>query len=369
MPFLKQTFMWLFFIVAMYLGGASTQSSSNMLQGMGFVSIVMALICLYIIFKLMWRARGTITTIVVISGIAIYSSYALGLFGNKTVEGIITGKPSPVQKAEDSEEQLQEQQQKMDSLDAQLFDAGTEDENNENSKAEYRTEQTVIVKQEANNVVQQQSAKLQINNGGGLVGKVKTLLFGEQNNGQNSQTASTIKNMDINPFDYPAVTGYARVVTASTLFINGLNIKMYGVDAPDINQTCANHFGQGYYCGKEARNWLQSWLGNKEVTCHILGKVENRWATGTCFIDNNKYDVGAVVINAGWAVAYTKNTDIYIGYENQAKANKRGLWAGTFYKPWDWRKIQNRKVDVKVEYKLPKPAAKKKNSFDFWGLF
>ena len=363
MPFLKQTFMWIFFIVAMYLGGSSTQSSSNVLQGMGFVSIVMALICLYIIFKLMWRARGTIATILVIGGVVVYSAYALGLFGDKTVSGIMTGEPSKVHKVVKSEEQLQAQQQEMDSLDAQLFGSGTDEEESKDEASENEE-----VESQKAQPAPQPMPLVQNSDDGGLVGKVKAMLFGKQNN----QVATPAQNMDINPFDYPYVKGYARVVTASTLRINGLNIKMYGVDAPDITQTCANHYGQGYYCGREARNWLQDWIENKEVTCHILGKVENNWATGACFVDNNKYDVGAVVVNAGWAVAYTKNTNIYVGYENQARNNNRGLWAGTFYKPWDWRKIQNRKVEVKVKYNMPslaKEEPQKKGGFDFWGLF
>ena len=173
--------MWIFFLVAMYLGGVSTQSSSNVLQGMGFVSIVMALICLYIIFKLMWRARGTIATVTVIGGVVLYSAYSLGLFGNKTVNGIITGEPSPVQEVAENAEQQQAEQQKMDSLDAQLF--GGNEENGESGDKEKKTasiqERQVVTSQPADN--------------GGLVGKIKTMLYGEQNN----QVAASIKNMDI----------------------------------------------------------------------------------------------------------------------------------------------------------------------------
>ena len=351
MPFLKQTFMWIFFIVAMYLGGTSTQSSSNMLQGMGFVSIVMALVCLYIIFKLMWRARDTITTIAVIIGIVIYCSYTLGLFNGKTVNGIMTGEPSaPVENSETPEE-LSEEQKKMDSLDAQLFGADIEEETPTESARQQTQRQPTQNQKTVNN--------------GGLVGKIKTMLFG-----QRDEMPEAVQNMDINPFEYPAIKGYARVVTGSTLYIDGLNVKMYGVDAPDISQTCADSKGRGYYCGREARTWLQNWINNRDVTCHILGKVENGWATGTCFLDNNKYDVAAVVVNAGWAVAFTQNTDVYVDYERQAKVNRRGLWAGTFYKPWDWRKIQNRKVKIKINYNTPKVPINqsKKSGFDFWGL-
>ena len=345
MPFLKQTFMWIFFIVAIYLGGASTQSSSNIMQGMGFVSIVMALVCLYIIFKLMWNARGTITNIVVISAIVLYCAYSFGLFNGKTVKGIMTGETTSVtENTASAQDEIQQQNAMQESLDIELF-GGDVPEGQETGQRVQQTQQT---------------------ENGGLVGQVKTYLFGNQSD----STQNSVKNMDINPFDYPATSGYARVVTGSTLNINGLNIKMYGIDAPDISQTCADRHGRGYYCGREARTWLQNWLNNREVTCHILGKIENGWATGTCFVDNNNYDVAAVTVNAGWAVAFTQNTDVYVDYERQAKVNRRGLWAGTFYKPWDWRKIQNRKVDIKVKYNAPKPTpAKKKSKFDFWGLF
>ena len=355
MPFLKQTFMWIFFIVAMYLGGSSSQSSSDMLQGMGFVSIVMALVCLYIIFKLMWRARGTITTVAVIGAVVLYCAYTLGLFNGKSISGIMTGETPPPSQVTESEEDKQIQQTEMESLDAELFGADTAEDEEQQAQQQQ-------IQQPAQQPVQQQQQQ----NNGGLVGTLKTVLFGEQTN----QNQTAVQNMDINPFDYPAINGYARVVTGSTLYIDGLNVKMYGIDAPDISQTCADNHGRGYYCGREARSWLQNWLNNREVSCHILGKVENGWATGTCFVENNKYDVAAVVVNAGWAVAFTENTDVYVEYERQAKANRRGLWAGTFYKPWDWRRIQNRKVDIKIKYNAPKPVQqKKKSKFDFWGLF
>ena len=78
---------------------------------------------------------------------------------------------------------------------------------------------------------------------------------------------------------------------------------------------------------------------------------------GTC--SYGPYDIGAAIVNAGWAVAYTKYTDAYVPYEYQAQQNKRGLWQGQFYKPWDWRKIKQRKATVKII----RPKKKKKGIF------
>ena len=80
--------------------------------------------------------------------------------------------------------------------------------------------------------------------------------------------------------------------------------------------------------------------------------------------------VQAVVVNAGWAVAYTNTTDIYLPYERQAEAARRGLWCGTFYRPWDWRTLRNRRFKVKINH--PKPTITDSDSgggFNFWGLF
>ena len=73
---------------------------------------------------------------------------------------------------------------------------------------------------------------------------------------------------------------------------------------------------------------------------------------GTCSL--GAYDLGAALVNAGWAVAYTKYTDIYVPYQVQAQENGRGLWQGDFYMPWDWRKLQARKPNIKIIKTKPK---------------
>jgi len=73
---------------------------------------------------------------------------------------------------------------------------------------------------------------------------------------------------------------------------------------------------------------------------------------GICFL--GEYDIGAALVNAGWAVAYGKHTNIYMPYQYQAQRNGNGLWQGNFYMPWDWRKIQARKPQIKIINNKPK---------------
>ena len=96
------------------------------------------------------------------------------------------------------------------------------------------------------------------------------------------------------------------------LKINGLHVKLLGLEAPYMQQTCADKFGQGYRCGQKSRDWLQNWLQGKMIKCHIISPENNGRATGVCF--SQGYDVGAVIVNAGWAVAYTKNTAMTLSH-------------------------------------------------------
>jgi hypothetical protein len=42
-------------------------------------------------------------------------------------------------------------------------------------------------------------------------------------------------------------------------------------------------------------------------------------------------------VSAGWALAYRRYSRDYVDAENEARKANRGMWRGTFVKPWDWR--------------------------------
>ena len=49
------------------------------------------------------------------------------------------------------------------------------------------------------------------------------------------------------------------------------------------------------------------------------------------------------MIRQGWAVAYRsflepEHADAYVGAEDEAEQAGRGIWAGEFIMPWDWRR-------------------------------
>lgn len=360
----KQIFLVLFFIAAMYFGGLSTQSESSLMQGFGFIVIIIAFGLLYVISKVMWRAMGFMTSFFIIGSIVIFILYCLGLLGGQTsVKSFVSGSTqsaelqnfAPTQQNEVISEEITD----FADLENAMFGSSANIE-----KEETDTPQEISAKQVYPNEVKQTAPKQvsepkpqepasapqqqpqpiniesqQAESSNNFMDKIMQF-FGQSN---------TESQADFNPLDYPYVEGQARVITASVLKINQYYIKMLGIDAPDPQQTCADKHGASYQCGQRALTWLQNWIHNRPIRCYVVGQIVRNRTTGVCFTVDGKYDLAAVVTNAGWALAWTQNTAVYVPYERQAAENRRGLWSGRFYKPWDWRKIQNRQVKITIK--------------------
>ena len=300
MGFLKKAvfgFAALFFIL---VGGAGTQSDSVLLQGGGFIGLIIGLIVLYVFAKMAWRAIGCLPSLLVIAAVVFFILYAIGAFRDG-----IGGVGQNVRT---------------------FLGQGVQ------------TSQEVIANAEI---------KIPENEGTvNLIGEDQHPILTENMTDMLLPAKKENKPEAFNPLNYPATTGISRVVSGDILTLNNRVVKLFGVAAPDISQTCADASGRGYKCGQQAIAWLSSWLADNEIKCHVLGQDDRGVLTAVCML--GPYDIGAALINAGWAVADTRQTQVYVPYQNQALTNKRGLWQGEFYMPWDWEKIQARKANVKV---------------------
>ena len=131
------------------------------------------------------------------------------------------------------------------------------------------------------------------------------------------------------------VVGPARVVDGDTLEITGTKIRMHGIDAPESKQSCLAN-GKTYRCGQKATVALSELIGSSDVRCE--GKDQDRYGRviAVCFVDQT--NLNASLVSQGWALAYRRYSNEFVGEEAEAKSNNRGLWAGSFIAPWDWRK-------------------------------
>jgi endonuclease YncB( thermonuclease family) len=49
------------------------------------------------------------------------------------------------------------------------------------------------------------------------------------------------------------------------------------------------------------------------------------------------YDIGAKMVQDGWAMALNQERPDYLLSKQKAKASKSGIWRGTVVNPWDWQ--------------------------------
>ena len=122
--------------------------------------------------------------------------------------------------------------------------------------------------------------------------------------------------------------------------LNGMEIRLWGIDAPEFFQTCRNQAGQDYSCGRQAKDQLGDLIGDRAIQCETTTRAKNETRTvARCFAGAD--DLGQLMVRGGWAVEYRYfSKGVYTADELQAKNSKRGLWSGTFQNPRDWRKAR-----------------------------
>ena len=138
-------------------------------------------------------------------------------------------------------------------------------------------------------------------------------------------------------FSKNIIEGKAKIIDGDTIHIEKNKIRLHGIDAPEIKQTCTIK-KIIWECGFESYQSLKSIISEKEVRCEIVDIDRYKRFVAKCFVKNinlNKY-----MVQNGWAVAYRYYSDDFIKNEETAKKNKVGIWQGKFLDPYLFRKQQ-----------------------------
>jgi endonuclease YncB( thermonuclease family) len=135
----------------------------------------------------------------------------------------------------------------------------------------------------------------------------------------------------------PDMAGPAAVVDGDTIRLGGRTIRLDGIDAPEARQTCRRD-GRPWPCGAEATDALRRVLHvhGAEARCTTTGRDRYDRTLARCRVDGR--DLGALQVREGWAVAYRRYSSRYVPEEWLAWAGGRGIWAGEFEMPGDWRR-------------------------------
>jgi endonuclease YncB( thermonuclease family) len=130
------------------------------------------------------------------------------------------------------------------------------------------------------------------------------------------------------------VAGPPRVIDGDTLEVQGTAIRLYGIDAPELGQTC--RIGtRSYDCGRIARAALLDLTAGADVTCKLAPAGAGDIRIGRCTAEG--HDLSEGMTYTGWALASRQASERYVVFEERARAAGRGLWKGRFVAPWNWR--------------------------------
>jgi endonuclease YncB( thermonuclease family) len=129
--------------------------------------------------------------------------------------------------------------------------------------------------------------------------------------------------------------GRATVVDGDTLVVAGERIRLDALDAPEAAQTCERD-GFAWACGRDVTQALRRRLAGQDVAC--IGQSRDRYGRllARCRLDEQ--DIGAWLVREGLAVAYTRYSWRYLPQQLEARWHGRGLWAGRFDMPEEWRR-------------------------------
>ena len=128
-----------------------------------------------------------------------------------------------------------------------------------------------------------------------------------------------------------------KITDGDSLRAGDLRIRLHGIDAPEMKQECQDSKGLSYQCGMASHAHLIALIQPPaEIRCQTLTKDRYGRLVMRCY--KAGIDINAAMVRAGWAIAYRRYAKDYIAEENQAKALKKGLFAGTFQKPEQWRR-------------------------------
>lgn len=135
--------------------------------------------------------------------------------------------------------------------------------------------------------------------------------------------------------DEARIIGIASVTDGDTLTIGPVRIRLHGIDAPEVGQTCRRANGRSWQCWTEATNRLAELVEGREVECKALDRDAYGRIVATCTAGG--IDVNAALVDEGLAWAFLRYSHDFADRETAAKAAGLGIWQGEAETPWQYR--------------------------------
>ncbi len=126
------------------------------------------------------------------------------------------------------------------------------------------------------------------------------------------------------------LTGHVEVIDGDSLRLNGVELRLEGIDAPEYQQTCRRGAAVEP-CGKQARQALVALIGRGEPVCEVASR--DRYGRGVALCRLGSVEINRQMVAEGHAVSF----GLFEAEEERARRAGLGIWGSTFERPSDWR--------------------------------
>ncbi len=128
-----------------------------------------------------------------------------------------------------------------------------------------------------------------------------------------------------------------KAVDGDSLVHGEERIRLQGIDAPELYQTCFDENASEYDCGKKSLSYLQDLIKGNKVYCKCL-KKRDRYKRKLCECFVSTLSLNREMVASGHAISY-KNKKL-AELENEAREHKYGIWRGKFMRPAIFRALE-----------------------------
>ncbi len=129
--------------------------------------------------------------------------------------------------------------------------------------------------------------------------------------------------------------GGARVIDGDSLTVDGEEIRLTGMDAPEARQTCLDEQQRTWPCGSEATQTLKQLTRTTRVVCK--GNDHDKYSRLLARCSAGDVVLNAEMVRLGFAISEAEQGFVYGAEQNEARRAGRGMWRGTFDRPRAWR--------------------------------
>lgn len=129
--------------------------------------------------------------------------------------------------------------------------------------------------------------------------------------------------------------GDIRVIDADTWDVGGTRVRLHGIDAPELAQTCDSQQRVNWPCGHWVSDQVRAQYDGKTAKCDRITTDRYNRTVARCWVDGR--DVGQDMVANGLAFAYRKYSMEYDLDEKGAAINNRGLHAHYIQSPAQFR--------------------------------